>query len=139
MLFDADTEGPFRFTEAEAKLVAALAQVRTRADAGDKRARAKIAKLERQVAALARRARKGDAKAARTVRMFTESGLLEPSQVFAMEGTDPWSWRLGDHLNVLNVGLIAAAGILAWKRRWLWAAAPLGVLVAHEGHKKSWW
>jgi hypothetical protein len=82
-----DDEGPtpFRYTEAEAALVGRLADVRVRADGGDKRAKAQIAKLTRQLAALEAQARRGNVRAARAAQVLRESGLLVSSQTFAME------------------------------------------------------
>jgi hypothetical protein len=82
-----DDEGvqPFRYTEAEAALVARLADVRVRADSGDRRAKAQITKLTRQLVTLEARARRGNVQAARAAQVLRESGLLVSSQTFAME------------------------------------------------------
>ena len=81
-----DEGGPFRYTEAEAAEIAKLADIRVRADGGDRRAKVQIAKVQGQLAALKQRARRGDVKAARRARALEESGLLTWSQTFAMEG-----------------------------------------------------
>jgi predicted transcriptional regulator len=67
-------------------MVARLADVRVRADGGDRRAKAQIAKVAKQVATLAKRAQRGDARAARSLQVLQESGLLVSSQTFAMNG-----------------------------------------------------
>ena len=67
-------------------LLASLAQIRVRADAGDKRAKKQVKKLTRQLAKLAKQAKRGNAAAARRYRVLNESGLFAPSQVFAMNG-----------------------------------------------------
>ena len=90
MLALAMTDEPdFRYTEVEAAMLARLADVRVRADSGDKKAKKQIAKLSRQITLLMRKARRGDARAARQMRVLQESGILEPSQVFAMDGVYP--------------------------------------------------
>jgi septal ring factor EnvC (AmiA/AmiB activator) len=90
MLALAMTDEPsFRYTEAEAAMLAALANTRVRADSGDRKAKKQIAKLSRQIVLLTRKSRRGDARAARQLRVLQESGLLEPSQVFAMDGVYP--------------------------------------------------
>jgi hypothetical protein len=76
---------PFRYTDAEMAMLAKLAEVRVRADAGDKKAKRQIASVERQVRTLERQAKRGNAKAARKLRVLDESGVLRSSQVFAME------------------------------------------------------
>jgi hypothetical protein len=76
---------PFRYTDAEMAMLAKLAEVRVRADAGDRKAKRQIAKVERQVRTLERQAKRGNAKAARKLRVLDESGVLRSSQVFAME------------------------------------------------------
>lgn len=87
MIFAAATEeqGPFRYTEAEAVRVGYLAQVRVRADGGNRQAKAQIAGIARQLASLLKQARRGNAKAARAARVLQESGVLVTSQSFAME------------------------------------------------------
>jgi hypothetical protein len=75
---------PFRYTQAEMNMLAALAEVRVSADAGNRRAKKQMKKLERQKVALERRARRGDTKAARKVRVLEESGLFQPSQTFTL-------------------------------------------------------
>jgi hypothetical protein len=76
---------PLRYTEAEMRMLSAAAQVRVRADAGDKKAKKELKKLLRHVAALKKKAKRSPA-AARSYRVLTESGLLVPSQTFAMNG-----------------------------------------------------
>jgi hypothetical protein len=187
---------PIRYTELEAALVNRLAQVRVRADAGDRRAKAQIAQMVRQLAVLTKQAKRGNARAARMAQVLQESGLLVSSQTFAMEGaatvqdrvidllaraaqlrtqadlltagardgarmqatvlereaaelmqpvgpvamraSSPWTWKIG-RFNALNAALLATAGLLLLKGRWVFAAAPIGVLVAHEGRGKGWW
>lgn len=80
-----DEESPFRYTEAEAAMVGRLALVRARADRGDRRAKAQIAGVARQLAGLKRRARH-DVRAARAARVLEESGLFVSSQTFTMPG-----------------------------------------------------
>jgi hypothetical protein len=75
----------FQYTEAEMAMLAKLAEVRVRADAGDKKAKKQIASVERQARTLERQAKRGNAKAARKLRVLDESGVLRSSQVFAME------------------------------------------------------
>jgi ATP-dependent protease HslVU (ClpYQ) ATPase subunit len=134
-----DDEGPLRYTEAEAAMLAKLADVRVRADGGDKKAKAQIKKVEKQLTKLQKRARKGDVRAARAALVLEESGLLVPSQTFAMEGIeDVWSWKIGG-FNVLNAGLIVTSAALLWKRKWLLAAIPVGAITLHEGRQKHWW
>jgi hypothetical protein len=77
---------PIRYTEAEAAMIGRLAQVRALADAGNKRAKAQIAQVARQLAAFAKQAKRGNVKAARAAQVLEESGLLVSSQTFAMEG-----------------------------------------------------
>lgn len=77
---------PFRYTDAEMAMLAKLAEVRVRADTGDKKAKRQIANVERQVRTLERQAKRGNAKAARKLRVLDESGVLRSSRVFAMEG-----------------------------------------------------
>jgi len=40
---------------------------------------------------------------------------------------------------VLPIALGVTAGVLAYMRKWGWAAAPLVVWGLHEGHQKKWW
>lgn len=129
----------FRFTEAEASWIADLAPVKVAADSGDRKAKIRMKKLKRQMALLEKKAIRGNAKAARAVRVLTESGIMEPSLTFHMEGAlSPWTWRIGN-LNVTNVALIAASGLLLWKKKWKWAPVPAGVVLIHEGMQKGWW
>ena len=86
ILAESDEEGPFRYTEAEAQTIAKLAETRVKADAGDRKAKAQIAALQRKVKALMGPARRGNARAARQLRVLQESGLLVSSQTFAMTG-----------------------------------------------------
>jgi hypothetical protein len=123
---------PIRYTETEAAMIGRLAQVRALADAGNRRAKAQIAQVARQMAAFQKQAKRGNAKAARAAQVLEESGLLVSSQTFAMEGAL-------DNINVWNVVLLAAFGGLALKRRWGWAMVPAGVFVAREGRGKRWW
>lgn len=81
-------EDTFRYTEAEAAMIAKLAAVKVAADNGNRKARKQIAKVLKQLAALRRRARRGDTRAARQAQVLEESGILAPSQTFAMEGAD---------------------------------------------------
>lgn len=147
MPFLADDDAGFRYTEAEAAMIAKLAQVRIAADEGNRKAKAQIAKVGRQLAALKKLAKKGSARAARAAQVLEESGLLNPSQTFAMEGAaavsagaswNPWNWRVGN-LRVTPVALFAAAGLLAWTKHWKLAAVPVVVWGLHEGHEKAWW
>ena len=85
MIFaEADDEG-FRYTEAEAAMIGRLAQVRARADGGNRKAKAQIAQVARQLATLTAQARRGNARAKRAAQVLRESGLLVTSQTFAME------------------------------------------------------
>jgi hypothetical protein len=77
---------PIYYTEAEAAMIGRLAQVRARADAGDRRAKAQIAQVARRLAALTRQAKRGNAKAARAAQVLQESGLFVTSQSFQMNG-----------------------------------------------------
>ena len=83
-----DLPEPLRYTEKEAAMLARLAEVRVVADAGDRKAKRKMAQLRKQLATLHKRAKKGNAVAARAVLVIEESGLLEPSQTFEMDGAD---------------------------------------------------
>jgi hypothetical protein len=81
-----DNEGGLiHYTEAEAAMIGRLALVRARADRGDRKAKAQIATLSRQLAALKRQAKR-NARAARAARVLEESGLLVSSQTFTMPG-----------------------------------------------------
>lgn len=75
-----------RFTEAEGAMIAKLATVRARADAGNAAARRQMAQLRRQIASLEKQARRGVASAKRRLLVLVTSGILEPSQTFAMNG-----------------------------------------------------
>lgn len=86
ILAQSEDEGPFHYTEAEAAEIAKLAAIRIRADSGDRRAKAQIAKIAGKLNTLRRQARAGDARAARKARALEESGLLTTSQTFAMDG-----------------------------------------------------
>jgi hypothetical protein len=137
----ADDDAGFRYTEAEAAMIAKLAEVRIAADGGNRKAKAQIAKVGRQLAALKKLARKGSARAARAAQVLEESGLLNPSQTFAMEGfgsANPWTWQVGD-MNVTPVALFLTAGVLAWTRHWKLATVPVIAWALHEGHQKKWW
>jgi hypothetical protein len=149
MLFNQDENEPFRYTEAEAAMVARLAEVKVAADNGNRKAKAQIAKVLRQLAALQKLAKRGNARAARQAQVLEESGILAPSQTFAMEGAtepltpagvswNPWTWSVGN-ARVLPIALGVTAGVLAYMRKWGWAAAPLVVWGLHEGHQKKWW
>jgi hypothetical protein len=74
------------YTESEIALITKMVPVRLRADSGDRRAQAKMAALERQVAVLERKGKRGDAAAARKALVLRESGLLTSSQTFDMRG-----------------------------------------------------
>jgi len=77
---------PIRYTEAEAAMIGRLAQVRALADAGNRRAKAQIAQVARQLVALVKQAKRGNARAARAAQVLQESGLFVSSQSFAMDG-----------------------------------------------------
>lgn len=83
MIF-ADFAEPIRYTEAEAKKLAQLAQIRLRADGGDRKAKAQISQLARQLKTLQRQAVRGNTRAARQAQVLEESGLLAPSQTFTL-------------------------------------------------------
>jgi hypothetical protein len=146
----ADDDAGFRYTDAEAAMIAKLAQVRIAADGGNRKAKAQIAKVGRQLAALKKLARKGSARAARAAQVLEESGLLNPSQTFAMEGVEPltpatsdaswnpWNWRVGA-LHVTPIALMAISGVLAWTGRWKLATVPMIAWGLHEGHQQKWW
>jgi hypothetical protein len=51
---------------------------------------------------------------------------------------NPWNWKMGD-MRVTPVALFLTAGVLAYMRKWGWAAAPLVVWGLREGHAKKWW
>lgn len=85
-MFGISDEVTLRLTDAEVEMLSAWATVRARADSGDRKARQKLAQLERRVAALTRSARRGNAKAKRELAVLTESGILERSQSIAMNG-----------------------------------------------------
>ena len=134
-----DDDAPFRYTEAEAAFIGRLALVKASADAGNRKAKAKIAAVLRQLAALQKQAKRGNARAARQAQVLEESGILAPSQTFAMEGlgTSPWAWEVGN-ARVLPIGLALTAGVLAYMRKWGWAAVPLVVWGLHEAQQKKW-
>ncbi len=144
-----DDDASFRYTEAEAAMIGKLAMIKVAADSGNRKAKAKVAAVLRQLAALKKAAKKGNARAARQVQVLEESGILAPSQTFAMEGAtalspasagaswNPWNWRVGN-VNVTNVALFGAALVLAWKRKWLLAAVPVGIVGLHEAKQKGW-
>lgn len=52
--------------------------------------------------------------------------------------TNPWTWQVGN-LRVTPVALAVTAGVLAYMRKWVWAAVPLVVWGLYEGHQKKWW
>lgn len=141
---------PFRYTEAEAAFIGRLALVKASADAGNRKAKAKIAAVLRQLAVLQKQAKRGNARAARQAQVLEESGILAPSQTFAMEGAaealtpanptaawNPWNWHVGN-LRVTPVALGVTAGVLAYMRKWGWAAVPLVVWGLHEAQQKKW-
>lgn len=144
------SDEPFRYTEAEAAFIGRLAMVKAAADAGNRKAKAKIAAVLRQLAALKKQAKRGNARAARQAQVLEESGILAPSQTFAMDGAvaalnpstpspyNPWNWKVGG-FNVTPLALFATAGVLAYMRKWGWATVPLAVVGLHEGHDKGWW
>lgn len=74
------------YTQQEMELIAKLAVIRVRADSGDRKAKARMAALAREVKALEAAGRRGNAKAARKAEVLRESGLLVSSQTFAMNG-----------------------------------------------------
>lgn len=86
MLFADNEDGPIHYTEPEAAMIGRLAQVRARADAGNRQAKAQIAGVARRLAALTAQAKRGNAKAARAAAVLRESGLLVTSQSFSMNG-----------------------------------------------------
>lgn len=137
----ADNDEPFRYTEAEAIMVSKLAEVKVLADAGNRKAKAKIAAVLRQLAVLQKQAKRGNARAARQAQVLEESGILAPSQTFAMEGglgsANPWTWQVGNW-NVTPIALGLTAGVLAYMRKWGWAAVPLVVWGLHEARQKKW-
>jgi hypothetical protein len=131
---------PFRYTEAEAAMIARIAEVKVAADSGDRKAKKQIAKVLKQLAALQKRARRGDKRAARAAQVLEESGILAPSQTFAMEGfgsANPWTWQVGN-VNVLPIALGLTAGVLAYMRKWGLAAVPVVVWGLHEARQKKW-
>ena len=141
MFFSQPDDEPFRYTEAEAAMIARLAEVKVAADGGNRRAKVQIAKVLKQLAALQKRARRGDKRAARAAQVLEESGILAPSQTFAMEGfetANPWNWTVGN-THVTPVALFLTAGVLAYMRKWSWAAVPLVVWGLHEGSQKKLW
>lgn len=141
MMLLSDDDAGFRYTGAEAAMIARLAEVKVAADSGNRRAKAQIAKVLRQLAALQKRAKRGDKRAARAAQVLEESGILAPSQTFAMEGlgsANPWTWQVkGVSVTPIALGLAALA--LAWKGKWGWAAVPVVVWGVHEGGQKGWW
>ena len=74
------------YTDSEIALITKLVPVRLRADSGDRRARAKMSALERQVALLEKQGQRGNTAAARKALVLKESGLLVSSQTFKMDG-----------------------------------------------------
>ncbi len=86
MLLAIADEVTLRLTDKEAQMVASWAMTRARADEGDKHAKAKMTALTRQMKTLAAQAKRGNAKAARTLLVLRESGLLERSQTLALDG-----------------------------------------------------
>jgi len=51
---------------------------------------------------------------------------------------NPWNWTVGN-ARVTPIALGITAGVLAYMRKWGWAAVPLVVWGLHEGHQKKWW
>jgi hypothetical protein len=89
MIMGQRDEVEFRLTEAEMAMLAAAANIRVRADGGDRKAKRQIATLTRKIAALGKRAKRGDARAQRAYMVWQSSGILQPSQTFTMDGPTP--------------------------------------------------
>jgi len=77
-------EVTFQMSPKEMAMLADLAETRMRADAGDKKARRKMAEFAKKVRVLEKKARKGDAEARRTLLVLRESGALQPVQSITM-------------------------------------------------------
>lgn len=69
-------EVTLRLTQPEMDMLAEIAATKMRADAGDRAARRKIAKLAKKVAGMQSKAKRGDASAQRSLRVLKESGAL---------------------------------------------------------------
>lgn len=69
-------EVTLRLTQPEMDMLAEIAATKMRADAGDRAARKKIAKLAKKVAGMQSKAKRGDASAQRSLRVLKESGAL---------------------------------------------------------------
>jgi hypothetical protein len=81
---DISDEVTLRLTETEMTMLAEVAATKARADAGDRGSRRQISRLASRVAVLEKRAARGDAEAARTLRVLRESGVFRPSQSITM-------------------------------------------------------
>jgi hypothetical protein len=73
-----------KLTEAEISMLAELAASKAQADAGDRQARGKMAKLSAKVSSLKKRAARGDESAKRTLLVLRESGIFNKSQSITM-------------------------------------------------------
>jgi hypothetical protein len=69
-------EVTLRLTQPEMNMLAEIAATKQRADAGDRGARKKVAKLAKKVARLQASAKRGDPAAQRSLRVLKESGAL---------------------------------------------------------------
>jgi len=93
---DLDTVSPasdevtFTFTDAEKQMLASAADLRIKADAGDKNAKKRLVAFTKNVAKLKAKAAKGDATSKRTLLVLRESGLFNKTQTFSL-GWNPFS------------------------------------------------
>jgi hypothetical protein len=77
-------EVEFRLTPTEMSKLADMSATKQKADAGDPAARRQVAKFEREVVSLRARAKRGDAKARRALRVLDESGVFRRTQTFTL-------------------------------------------------------
>ena len=83
-------EVTFTFTEAEKQMLASAADLRMKADAGDKNAKKRLVAFTKNVAKLKAKAAKGDAASKRTLLVLRESGLFNKTQTFSL-GWNPFT------------------------------------------------
>jgi hypothetical protein len=81
-------EVELRLTPAEMANLAELASLKMKADAGDRSSQKKLVKVSREIARLRSKARQGDAKAQRALKVFEESGVFRGTQSFTLGGEE---------------------------------------------------
>jgi len=82
-------EVTLRLTPAEMSMLADLSATKMRADAGDRKAKSKMARVSKNLTSFRARAKRGDKEAQRTLLVLQESGVFRGVQSMTLGGEQP--------------------------------------------------